>query len=53
MLGRSEGQASFTAFLGATEDSLPNLHGIAAVAELDGDELGDLLGRLAEIKGRK
>jgi hypothetical protein len=53
LLDRCDGQASFTAFLGATEDLLRNIHGVAAVAELDGDELGNLLGKVAEIKRRK
>jgi hypothetical protein len=52
-LGRCSGQASFTAFLGASEDLLRNIHGVAAVAELDGDELGYLLGKVAEIQRRK
>jgi len=37
-------------FLGAEEDLLRNVHGIAEVAELDGDELGYLLGKIASIK---
>jgi len=52
-LGRCEGQPSFSAFLGASEDLLKNVHGAAKVAELDGDELGYLLGKVAEIKRRK
>ena len=50
ILGRCAGQPSFSAFLGASEDLLKNIHGIAKVAELDGDEVGYLLGRVAEIK---
>jgi hypothetical protein len=53
LLGRCAGQASFTAFLGASENLLRNIHGVAAVAELDGDDLGYLLGKVAEIKRRK
>lgn len=53
MLGRCEGEASFKAFLGASEDLLKNIHGVAKVAELDGDELGYLLGKVAEIKRQK
>lgn len=53
LIGRCQNEASFSAFLGASEDLLRNIHGIAAVAELDGDELGYLLGRVAEIKGRR
>ena len=40
LLGRCEGQVSFKAFLGASEDLLKNIHGVAPVAELDGDEVG-------------
>ena len=50
LLGRCEGEASFKAFLGASEDLLRNIHGVASVAELDGDEIGYLVGRVAEIK---
>jgi hypothetical protein len=52
-LGRCEGEASFKAFLGASEDLLKNIHGVAPVAELDGDEIGYLVGRVAEIKRQK
>lgn len=51
LLGRCQGQSSFSAFLGASKDLLKNIHGIAPVAELDGDEIGYLLGKVAEIKG--
>jgi hypothetical protein len=50
LLGRCEGEASFRSFLGASEDLLRNIHGVAPVAELDGDEIGYLVGRVAEIK---
>lgn len=53
MLGRCEGEASFKAFLGASEDLIKNIHGVAPVAELDGDEVGYLVGKVAEIKTRK
>jgi hypothetical protein len=52
LLGQCEGEASFRAFLGASEDLLRNVRGVAAVAGLDGDELGYLLGRVAQIKRR-
>jgi hypothetical protein len=52
LLGRCDGEASFAAFLGASEDLLNNVRGVAAVAGLDGDELGYLLGRVAQIKRR-
>lgn len=50
MLGRCDGDPSFKAFLGAAEDLIRNIHGVAAVAELDGDEVGYLVARVAEIK---
>jgi hypothetical protein len=50
LLGRCDGEASFKAFLGASEDLLRNIHGVAAVAELDGVELGYLVAKVAEIK---
>jgi hypothetical protein len=49
LLGRCDGEASFKTFLGASEDLLRNIHGVAAVAELDGDELGYLVAKVAEI----
>jgi hypothetical protein len=50
LLGRSAGAISFKAFRCAQTGLLRNIHGIAALAELDGDELGYLLGRVAKIK---
>jgi hypothetical protein len=50
MLGRCEGEPAFKAFLGASEDLIRNIHGVAPVAELDGDEVGYLVARVAEIK---
>jgi hypothetical protein len=35
------------------DDLLRNIHGLAPVAELDGDELGYLVARGAEIKRRR
>jgi hypothetical protein len=52
MLGRCDGDVSFKAFLGASEDLIRNVHGVAPAAELDGDEIGYLLGRIAETKRR-
>lgn len=43
LIGRCQDQKSFSAFLGASEDLLKNIHGIAPVAGLDGDEVGYLL----------
>lgn len=53
VLGRCDGEPSFKAFLGASADLLKNIHGVARVAELDGDEIGYLVGKVAEIKGQK
>jgi hypothetical protein len=53
LLGRCEGEASFRAFLGASEDLLRNIHGVAPIAELDGDEIGYLMGKVAEIKRQR
>lgn len=44
------GESAFKAFLGASEDLIKNIHGVAPVAELDGDEIGYLVARVAEIK---
>jgi len=53
LLGRCEGDPSFRTFLGASEDLLSNIHGVAPVAELDGDEIGYLIGRVAELKRQR
>lgn len=50
MLGRCDGQAGFDAFLGASEDLIRNIHGVGPVAELDGDKIGFLVGKVAELK---
>lgn len=50
LLGRCEGEESFKAFLGSSEDLLRNIHGVAPVAELDGDEVGYLVSKVAEIQ---
>jgi hypothetical protein len=49
-LARREGHVSFDQFFGAEEDLIRNMHRVAKVAELDGDEVGNLMGRVAEIK---
>jgi hypothetical protein len=46
LLGRCNREAAFKAFLGASEDFVRNIHGVAPVAELDGDELGDLVAKM-------
>ncbi len=53
LLGRREGEPEFRGFLGSVDDLLRNIHGLAPVAELDGDELGYLVARVAEIKRRR
>lgn len=53
LVGRCLDQPGFSTFLGASDDLLRNIHGVAQVAELDGDELGYLLGKVAEIKRQK
>jgi hypothetical protein len=53
MLGRCDGEASFRAFLGASEDLIKNVHGVAPVAGLDGDEVGYLVAKVAEIKRQR
>jgi hypothetical protein len=53
LLGGCEGEPDFQGFLGSVDDLLRNIHGLAPVAELDGDELGYLVARGAEIKRRR
>jgi hypothetical protein len=53
LLGRCEGQPGLSTFLGASQDLLRNIHGVAPVAELDGDEIGYLVAKVAEIKRQK
>lgn len=53
VLGRCDGDASFKAFVGASEDLIKNIHGVAPIAELDGDEVGFLVAKVAEIKRQR
>lgn len=53
LLGRCDGEADFKVFLGKTDDLIRNIHGVAPVAELDGDEVGYLVAKVAEIKRRR
>lgn len=53
VLGRCDGEAAFRVFLGASEDLIKNIHGVAATAELDGDEIGYLVAKVAEIKRQR
>ena len=50
LVARTSGQASFKAFRGAKEELIRNIHKVAAVVGLDGDEVGYLLGKVAKIK---
>lgn len=52
-LGRCEGKPSFSAFRGATEDLVKNVHPVVKIAEFDGDETGNLVGKIAEIKRQR
>jgi len=52
LLARVAGESSFKILLGAEQDLIRNIHGIAGVAELDGDEVGFLLGKVAEIQSQ-
>ncbi len=53
LLGRCDGEAEFKAFLGEVDDLIRNIHGVASVAELDGDEVGYLVAKVAEIKRQR
>jgi len=50
LLGRCDGQVGHEIFLGETDDLIRNIHGVAPVAGLDGDEIGYLVAKVAEIK---
>jgi len=39
VLGRCDGDPSFKAFLGSPQDLIRNIHGVAPVAELDGETI--------------
>jgi hypothetical protein len=53
LFGRCDGEAEFKAFLGEVDDLIRNVHGVAAVAELDGDEVGFLVAKVAEVKRKR
>jgi hypothetical protein len=48
ILARPTGEMTYKIFIGAEADLIRYIHGIAEVAGLDGDELGHLLGKVAE-----
>lgn len=53
LLGRCDREADFKAFLGEVDDLIRSIHGVASVAELDGEEVGYLIAKVAEIKRRR
>jgi hypothetical protein len=53
LLGRCDGQPGFSTFLGAAADLIRNIHGVAEVADLDGDEVGYLVAKVAETKKQR
>ncbi len=53
LLGRTDSQSTEEVYLGTQEDLTKNIHGLAAVAELDGDEVGYLVGAVAAIKRKR
>ena len=53
LLGRCDGQPGFSTFLDASEDLIKNIHGVAPVAELDGDEIGLLVAKMAELRRQR
>ncbi|MFM2219582.1 MAG: hypothetical protein RL240_3900 [Planctomycetota bacterium] len=53
IFGRCNGEAEFKPFLGEVDDTIWNIHSVSPVAELDGDEVGYLVAKVAENKRRK
>ena len=53
LVGRLDGESEFKIFLGEADDLIKNIHGVASVAELDGDEAGYLVAKVAEIKRKR
>lgn len=53
LLGRCADEATFRVFLGTAKDLVGNIHGVAQVAGLDGDEVGYLVAQVAEIKRQR
>ena len=50
LLARVEGEVIFKAVLATKAELIWNVHEVAKAAGLDGDELGYLLAKIAEIK---
>lgn len=53
LLGPCGGDAEFKAFLVGVDELVRNIHGVAAVAEFDGDEVGFLVAKVVEIKRQR
>jgi hypothetical protein len=53
LVGWCDGGSAFNAFLGSSNDLIRIIHGVAPNAELDGDEIGCLVSRVAEIKRQR
>ncbi len=53
LVGRCDGDSAFSTFLGSSNDLIHNSPGVTLIAELDGDELGFLVSRVAEIKRQR
>lgn len=53
LLGPCDGEAEFKAFLVEVDELVRNIRGVAAVAEFDGDEVGFLVAKVAEIKRQR
>jgi hypothetical protein len=51
--GRCDGKAEFKSFLGEVDDLIRYIHGVVPVAEIDGDEVGYLVPKVAEIKRQR
>lgn len=50
MVGRCDGEVEARAFLGAAEDLIRNIHGVAGLVV---DEVGYLVGKVAEVKRQR
>jgi hypothetical protein len=51
LIVRFTGEAEFRKYKGTRADLIREIHAVAKAADLDGDELGHLLGKVAELKG--
>jgi len=53
LIVRFSGDAEFTEYKGTRADLIRKIHAVARTADLDGDELGYLLGKVADLRGLK